>query len=363
MCDRNVPARAGDAVEAGGSRVCGHTRSDSTIRPAVVTSLTAAAAALDYIRRGWSLVPIPPREKGPRIAGWQSGEFAARDFAPGGNVGLILGPRSAEIVDIDLDCPEALALADIYLVATGAVFGRASKQRSHRLYVAPGAIHETFVDPASGSTILELRAAGRAGGAHQTVIPPSVHPSGEAIEWYGNAIAPAVIAAEKLRRRCAYLAIGSLVMRYVSETAARNPGPDLSRLLWETDHAFGRAAYRWLGQPAPDEPRHGLVPRPRTQLSPEENDLAELLREIPNEVGWEGWNNLGLAIYAACGGSDRGEIVFDAWSAKSPKYDPYTTAARWRHFHRSPPNRTGIGKIIKLALEAGWRPAKTREWA
>jgi hypothetical protein len=193
----------------------------------------------DYRRRGWSLVPIPAGEKGPRTAGWQDRNFEPDDFPPGGNVGLILGPRSGEVVDVDLDCSEALALADLYLIGTGAVFGRTSKARSHRLYIAPGAIKESFADPSTGDTLLELRAAGRDGGAHQTVIPPSVHPSGEAVAWDGDAIAPVVIDAARLRRRCAGLAIGCLVRRYVSETASKRPGPDLPRLLWEFDYNLG----------------------------------------------------------------------------------------------------------------------------
>jgi hypothetical protein len=82
-----------------------------------------------------------------------------------------------------------------------------------------------------------------------------------------------------------------------------------------------------------------------------------MMQAVPNNADWESWNSIGLAVYAATGGSDRGGIIFDAWSAKSPKYDPYSTVARWRHFHRSPPSRTGLGKLVKLALEAGWRPA------
>jgi hypothetical protein len=357
--DRIGPSRAGDAVEAGGDRdIAVSIPTTPTARPA--QPAPAAAAALDYIRRGWSLVPIPPGEKGPRIAGWQSREFAARDFAPSGNVGLILGPRSGEIIDIDLDCLEALALSDIYLVSTSAVFGRASKQRSHRLYVAPGAIYETFVDPASGRTILELRAAGKDGGAHQTVIPPSVHPSGEAVEWHGDVIAPAVVKAARLRRRCAWLAIGCLVRRYISETASERPAPDMPRLLWEVDRELCRAAYRWLGQPAPDEPGHGFEPRPRRFWSRPGIDLAELVRAIPNDCDWDGWNRIGMAIFAASGGSDFGGIIFDAWSAKSLKYNPYTTIERWRHYHRSPPSRIGLGTLLHLAREAGWRPTGER---
>jgi hypothetical protein len=239
----------------------------------------------DYRRRGWALVPIPAGAKGPRIEGWQTRQFGAGDFAPDGNVGLILGPRSGEIVDVDLDCAEALALADIYLVETGAVFGRASKPRSHRLYIAPGAVYETFADPTAGDTILELRAAGRDGGAHQTLVPTSVA-DGERREWHGDTIAPAVVDTARLRRRCAALAIGCLVRRYVSEHASERPGADLPWLLWEFDHNLGRAACRWLGQPAPDEPHHGFHPRPRRELSSADIDLADLVRAIPNDCDW-----------------------------------------------------------------------------
>lgn len=87
------------------------------------------------------------------------------------NIGIILGPKSGDLVDIDLDCQEALALADLYLYQTGAEFGRASKPRSHKLYVAAGAIYEAFGDPITGEVLLERRAEERGGGAHQTMAP------------------------------------------------------------------------------------------------------------------------------------------------------------------------------------------------
>ena len=126
-----------------------------------MTALALIDLLDEYRRRGWSLVPIPAGQKGPRTKDWPAHEFTAADFPPNGNVGLILGPRSGELVDIDLDCAEALVLADIYLPATGAEFGRASKPRSHRLFIAPGAVYEAFADPVTDATILELRAAGR----------------------------------------------------------------------------------------------------------------------------------------------------------------------------------------------------------
>ena len=64
---------------------------------------------------------------------WHTRMFEIGDFTAGGNIGVILGPRSGELVDIDLDCVEALALADTYLPPTRVEFRRASKLRAHRL--------------------------------------------------------------------------------------------------------------------------------------------------------------------------------------------------------------------------------------
>jgi hypothetical protein len=155
----------------------------------------------------------------------------------------MLGPASGNLVDIDLDCAEAIALADMYLPVTGAVFGRPAKPRSHRLFIAPGAVYESFIDPSDGKTILELRASGRDGGAHMTLLPPSTA-DGERREWHGNVIAPRPIDASALRASAAWLAVGCLVARHVSRHAAQRPGPDLPRLLREWDHGLGRLAYR-----------------------------------------------------------------------------------------------------------------------
>lgn len=324
--------------------------------------MTPLDAARVYIARGWCPMPIPPGEKGPRLAGWQNLRIGLDDvpqyFTPEGNVGLLLGPASGELVDIDLDCIEALALADQYLPPTQAQFGRVSKPRSHRLYVAVGAAKEAFADPLDGSTLVELRAAGRDGAGHQTMAPPSVHPSGERVEWHGDIIAPAVIAATVLRTATAWLAVGALVRRHVSAFASEHPGPDLPDLLAEADPQLGEAARRWLALPGRTARTAPL--RPRWQLSADELDLAELVHAIPNNADWDQWNSMGLAIYAATGGSSHGAVVFDDWSAKSAKYNPYITADRWQHFYRSPPSRTGIGKLVKLALQYGWQPAGGR---
>ena len=67
--------------------------------------------------------------------------------------------------------------------------------------------------------LLELRA-----GMHLSLIPPSAT-SGERRDWHGETVELAAVNAAILGQRAAWLAIGCLVMRHVSEYAARRPGP------------------------------------------------------------------------------------------------------------------------------------------
>jgi len=100
---------------------------------------TALDIALSYIGRGWNPVPVPHRGKAPTATNWNTRTIdeasAPRHFNGGPqNIGVILGPTSRGLTDIDLDCPEAIAIAPYVLPKTKAIFGRASKRASHWLY-------------------------------------------------------------------------------------------------------------------------------------------------------------------------------------------------------------------------------------
>ena len=88
-------------------------------------------------------------------------------------------------------------------------------------------------------------------------------------------------------------------------------------------------------------------------------DIAAALALVPNHgaLDWETWNNVGLAIYAATGGVQAGWELWRDWSAKHPDNDPDATLARWEHYAKSPPDRTGAGKLFAMAAAAspGWR--------
>jgi len=174
----------------------------------IVDAKTALEAAQILVRTGRCVVPIPLREKAPVIKGWPTlqltQESLHRHFAAPTNIGLVLGAPS-EIVDIDLDCPVARSLAPHFLSGT-CRFGRKSSPRSYWLYRAVGLKSKKFQSP-HGDMLLEIRSAGA-----QTVIPPSVHISGEQIR-FENRLEPQRMDKRLLQRNVALLASATLLVR------------------------------------------------------------------------------------------------------------------------------------------------------
>jgi hypothetical protein len=187
------------------------------------TGAAALAIALDYIGRGWNLVPVNYRTKKPSTGNdWQLRIIDAANaphYFNGGqmNIGVMLGPSSHGLTDVDLDCDEARAVAPYVLPRTGAIFGRASSRAAHRLYYTDLSVNADkavliFNDPTTGGRMLELRIGGDSGA--QTVFPGSAHEdTGEAISWEETG-EPASVEGDDLARRVHDLAAYSLIARY-----------------------------------------------------------------------------------------------------------------------------------------------------
>jgi hypothetical protein len=208
--------------------------------------MNSLEAATIYISRGFAPVPIPARKKGPLVKNWQElriveGEVC-QHFKPAQNIGIILGAASRGLVDIDLDCPEALKFAPEILPQTGATFGRASKPIAHALYKIIGlAPTRKFVDPVDGSMIVELRGD----GGLQTIFPPSVHPSGESVTWRHDG-EPATVEYDDLLRDVKRLAARVVVERHSDGTATDDPTTWLAALNAAPEKAR-RTVAEWLG--------------------------------------------------------------------------------------------------------------------
>ena len=152
-----------------------------------MTASECERAALDYLRRGWSVIPMRKRDKRPAIP-WQdfqtacAGEREVRDWFrrwPDDNVGIVTGAVSGLVVlDVDprhggheslraLEREHGPLPRTLEVVTGGG--GR------HVYFAHPGATVHNRVAIAPG---IDLRGDGGC-----VVAPPSVHPSGNRYQW------------------------------------------------------------------------------------------------------------------------------------------------------------------------------------
>lgn len=113
----------------------------------------------------------------------------------------------------------------------------------------------------------------------------------------------------------------------------------------------------WLIDLAIAAGNSGGIPDGEREPNPEHEAPLSMVEAavdvIPNGgVDWETWNKVGMAIYAATGGSAEGFVLFDKFSKKSAKYNKSKTIDKWRSYHSSPPNRIGFGSLHHLATQA-----------
>jgi putative DNA primase/helicase len=143
-------------------------------------------AAARYLRAGLVVIPVPAGSKNPNRPGWQDERWAVKDVPKlwdnGQGIGMLWGEPSHGQVDLDLDWPEAVAVAR-YLLPDTRTFGRPGAPASHRIYRATGTIPKTkrYKVPGQGEdrSVVELLSTGA-----QSLIPPSLHDSGERRQWY-----------------------------------------------------------------------------------------------------------------------------------------------------------------------------------
>lgn len=269
--------------------------------------------------------PDAPHEaagKAPRGADWGN---AARQTPPVAvtstptmdalNTGILCDGLRA--IDIDVDNP---TIAHAIRAKCFAMFGetamryRANSPRALLVYrAAEGAPSKRVL----AGTFGKVEVLGRG----QQFVGFGVHPSGADLQWMPEA--PGEID------------VGSL--RAVTE---------------QEIVAFLEACAPSLGAQPPRE--NGQTDaKPNRKLGADALQVVAALSAIPN-VGppdWEAWNRIGMATWAATGGSEAGRAAFHAWSEQHDSYDADATNARWDHYADSPPTQIGAGTLFYLAKE------------
>lgn len=319
----------------------------------VTAPATPLSHALDYIACGWSPVPVPFRQKGPVLKNWgrlrlDSSTAGDHFTSERQNVGVILGDASNGLVDIDHDCPEALALGPVFLPATEASFGHASNPNSHWLYYAPGLLSVKILKPGTRKALLELRSNTNTDQPYQTVFPGSVHEDGEPIRWCRTGTPATVPAAELLQRFHKFAAAVIMANAYPAEGSGRHDATLaliglLTRAGWsETEvvafvqavrnaigadrkKRVGRMAADALKRLAQDKTLFGL-PTLREAFGRDAADkFCELIEYDPNATGADEFDDLKESATAATADTS------DTWNGGDDEEDetPVVSALRF----------------------------------
>jgi len=189
-------------------------------------------SALEAFTHGFTPIPIRDGGKSPYGSAWTQLSWDSKEqveasferWATSGatGVGLLLGKRGGNLVDVDLDHPAAWRLREHFMPYSAMQTGRPGNTRSHRWYVVtknlPATKQYRMPDGAMG---VELRSTGA-----QTLIPPSVHPSGEQYRWegtkWGGRTGPAKVDGRVLSVQVALLGMGAVLLDAWPERGGRH---------------------------------------------------------------------------------------------------------------------------------------------
>lgn len=184
-------------------------------------------AARRAIEQGYAPIPIPRGKKRPMFKGWVSARYTAEEvterFDPQANIGLLLGKPSNGLVDVDMDSPAAVELASAFLPPTKMLHGREGSPLSHWWYQVDHPPQVTkYADPLDRASLVEIRGTGG-----QTIIPPSLHPSGEKVRWHSaekgwSKHPPAEVHATQLDTAVSTLAAATLLAKYWPDPGSRH---------------------------------------------------------------------------------------------------------------------------------------------
>ena len=196
-----------------------------------------------YLRHGLAVIPVPRGSKNPGRANWQKErwglEHVDEQWSDGEGVSVLWGSPSGNLVDLDLDWRESCIAAARFLPPTR-TFGRPGSPESHRIYRIVGDLPKnkkfSLSGKGPGRTVTEVLSTG-----NQSLVPPSLHESGELRRWYSDRPA-AQIDAETLMEGAADAASAGYIARSWPGQGVR--------------HDYVNACAGYLG-------RH--LPRPRAQ--------------------------------------------------------------------------------------------------
>jgi hypothetical protein len=198
--------------------------------------MNALEAARWWVERGFYVIPVPYGEKAPILKDWQNqpldGSSKLEEYfnSQPSNLGIMLGARynsspasqvPSYVCDVDLDVPEARWAWGELGIDSGMCFGRKSNPASHYFFRSLQPVRtKRYLDPlvtdSQSACLIELRGLGSNGKPGlQTVVPPSMHPSGELYEFViGHSHQPTEVERGVIERAVRVTAAAILIGRH-----------------------------------------------------------------------------------------------------------------------------------------------------
>lgn len=249
-----------------------------------------------YKAAGWDIFPL--NGKHPRVK-WSSS--FKDEWSEADNIGVALGKRSNNLVDLDLDWPEAGDVARL-LIGTSrtAIFGRDGKPSSHFLFYSEVAKTRKFTLPKSflgrgvpeehALTVCELRSTGG-----YTMFPPSAHPNGEPVR-FENDPEVARVEADILHRWAGLIAFITVCVR-----------------LWPGDGAQHDAALAFAGilkwADVPEKVARGVV----ETMSASDREKADRVRAVQDTYSTQGVTSKWRKLFEAFAFPEDARSTFADW--------------------------------------------------
>lgn len=272
---------------------------------------------------GYSVIPILPKQKRPAIEKWSDycvervdeDTFARwmRWQANGSfNVGVCMGAASG-VIGLDLDDDVEDIHKKILDIVPPSPLGKRGAKGVTYFYQYNGQGSHNFAY--KGAHVLDILSHGR-----QTVVPPSLHPSGVEYAW-------------------------------LNERSMMNmPAPELPHMSLQQVYGIGQLL-KQQNRPFHKE-RQDIMPYEGSKL----DRVAEAIKYIePHD--YDVWIRIGMSLKHHYG--DTGFHTWDLWSRQSDKYDAGEMAAKWASFRGQ---GLTLGTLFYYAFDGGYTPVEPVEF-
>lgn len=176
-----------------------------------------------YLQRGFRLIKFQHKQKGPTgvdAVDWPNKYIDSEDgYEDDRNWGVLLGIEIEQgrfLVDVDFDWQDGLPLSRRILPATAFAFGRGDRKVTHAFYTSAVPLPaRRYEDVGTGGVLVELRGTTRNGAIGlQTMLPPSIHPSGEQVELR---IDGDIAHFEDIERKITLYAIACILWKHLGQ--------------------------------------------------------------------------------------------------------------------------------------------------